>query len=143
MDARCNVHAVAEQIIALDDDVAQVDAHAKLHLLFGREMFVARAQRGLDFGCAANGLDCAVEFGEQRVARRIEDPSPVQVDQRFEDFPVAAKHAHCALFVGGHHFAVACDIGAQDRCEPPLERLRTLWRGFIGHGVLPDTRYTR
>ena len=112
LDARRNVHAVAEQIAALDDDVAQVDANAELHLLFGREMFVARAQCGLDFGRAANGFDCAVEFGEQRVARRIEDPSSVQTDQRFEDFPVAAKHAHRTLFVLGHHLAVACDVGA-------------------------------
>jgi len=101
-------------------------------------MFVARAERGLDFRCAADRLDGAVEFREQRIPCRVEDPSPMQFDQRFEDFSVAAKHANGSFLALGHHLAVAGNIRAQNRGEPPFEILRAFRDGFVWH-----LRFTR
>jgi len=85
---------------------------------------------GLDFEDSER-LYCAVEFAS-RASPLYEDPTPCMSTSGFEYFPVAAKHAHCTLFVFGHHLAVAYDISAQDRCEPSCERLYALCVDSLG-----------
>jgi hypothetical protein len=145
LDARRDVDAVTEQIAFLHDDVTQVDAHAELHLLPGRQVLVTRLQRRLDFRRAANRFDRAGELGEDRVAGGIEDAPMVLLEQRVEDRAMAAQRLHRRLLVLAHQPAITGDVGGENRGEPALQRrLRVVAGiGFVGHGVLPDRRCSR
>ena len=121
LDACRDVHPVAEQVSTLHDHVAQVDADAKPHPLVFGQVFVAGAQRRLDLGGAAHGLHGAGKLRQDGVARGIEDPAAVRLEQLVENLAVAAQGAHGALLVLAHEPAVAVHVGHQDRRQPALD----------------------
>src|SRR6266436_544581 len=85
------VHAVAEQVAALHDDVAEVDADTEPHALLGWKMIVTRPQRGLDLGRTTHRLDRAWKLGEYRVPGGIEDAAAMRLQQSVEDLAVGAQ----------------------------------------------------
>src|SRR6185312_4859475 len=70
LQARRDVHAVAEQIVALHHHVAQVDADAECEPLLLGQRFVAGLQRRLDLDRTAQRLHRARELLEHGVDRR-------------------------------------------------------------------------
>jgi len=64
LQPRGNVDAVAEDILAIDDDVAEIDADAEVDAAIGRQVGVTLGHRALDLDGAAHGIDDAGEFDE-------------------------------------------------------------------------------
>ena len=65
------VHAVAIDVVALDDDVADVDADAKHYLLVFRDACVALTHRALDLDGEGNGLHHTGKLHQRAVAHEL------------------------------------------------------------------------
>jgi hypothetical protein len=121
LQPRGDVDAVAQQVVALDDDFAQVDADAEVHPLRLGQRFVARLQRVLDLDRAAYALDHAAEFGEHRVARCVGDASVVVRDDAVDDRAMRGEDAQRAGLVLVDEAAVADRVGGEDAGQAALE----------------------
>src|SRR5207248_6443551 len=84
-DARRHVHAVAENIAGIQDDVAEVDADAELDAALRRQAFVALGHAALDVKRAAQRVDHAAELRQQAVAGVLDDASAVPGDAGIDD----------------------------------------------------------
>src|SRR5262249_52290052 len=118
LQARRNVDPVSIDVLAFDDDVAQVDADAKLDAAaFGRGA-VAVGHTGLDREGAAHGLDRAGEIHQQAVAGTLHDASLVRGDVRLDEFAnMLFEPPKRAFLVLAHESAITGDVSRQDRSE--------------------------
>jgi hypothetical protein len=57
-----HVHAVSKDVVAVDNDVADIDAHPKLDPTVGRNGHIPLAHSALNFGCAAHRIDRACKL---------------------------------------------------------------------------------
>jgi hypothetical protein len=69
-DAGSDVHAIAEDLVASEDGLAQVDADADLEV-GGILELVLHCKRAVD------RVECALECGQALVARRFDEPAVV------------------------------------------------------------------
>ena len=118
LQPRRNVDPVSVDVVAFDDDVAQVDADAELDAaVFGRGA-VAVGHAGLDRDGAAHGLDRAGEIHQQAVAGALDDASLVHGDARLDELAkMLLEPAKRAFLVVAHEPAITGDVSRQDRCE--------------------------
>ena len=120
-EARGDVDAVAHQIaVALLDDVAEMNADAKLDAALGRQAGVALDHAGLHFDRAAHGVDHAAELDEAAVAGALDDAAVMQGDGRIDQ--VAAQRPEPrqrAILVRAREPAIADDVRNQDRRNLP------------------------
>src|SRR5216683_8306756 len=106
-EPRRNVHAVAVDIAAVDDDVAQIDADAKLDPPLRRHVGVALAHRCLDLDGALYGLDDAGELDQRTVAHQLDCAASMRGDLGLNEFPAARLEAgERALLVRAHQARV-------------------------------------
>jgi hypothetical protein len=101
-----NIDAVAVDVLALDDHVAEVNADAKMHAARLGQRLVASRDVPLDLDGALHGLDNARELGEQIVARRVDDAPAPCLDAPAHFCVVLADGAHGAGLVLRHQPAV-------------------------------------
>ena len=80
LQAGGDVDAVAEDVVALDDDVAEVDADAEFDARLVGRAAVAVGHAGLDLDGAAHRLDDAGELDQQAVAGALDDAAAVVGD---------------------------------------------------------------
>ncbi len=66
-----DVDAVAINVVAVDDHVAEIDFDAKAQALLLGEIQIAGGHRALDFGRTAHRVDDAGEFRQNAVAGRL------------------------------------------------------------------------
>ncbi len=85
LQPRGDVDAVAEDILAVDDDVAEIDADAQVDAAIRRQVGVALGHAALNLDGAAHGIDDAGEFDEQPVARRLDDAALMLGDLRVDE----------------------------------------------------------
>jgi len=74
-----NVDAVAEDVAILDDDVPDIDAHAKFDAALCRCRGVAGDHLALKLDRAAHRVDDAGELDKEAVAGRLDDATPMLV----------------------------------------------------------------
>jgi len=84
LDARGDVDAVAIEIVALDDHVAEIDADAQLDAAVRPDSSVPLGHRLLHRDRAAHRVDDAGELDEEAVAGGLDDAPPVFGDPRIE-----------------------------------------------------------
>jgi hypothetical protein len=119
----CDIDAIAENIVPLGNDVAQMNAHAELHLLV-RRTGVSRRDLALNFGSAGNSLDNARKFRQQPVSHELDHASAMGAYGRFDQLGAKApQRRQRAGFILAHHPAVAGDIGCQNRCQAAVHWL--------------------
>ena len=85
--ARRHIHAVAIDIAVIDDDVANIDADAKLDPLLRPDPGVALGHAALDVGSTVHRINNARELHQHAVAGGLHDPSPMFVDFRIDEIP--------------------------------------------------------
>jgi hypothetical protein len=73
---------VAEDVPVFDDDVAEIDAHAKLDPPFRGDLSVARGHFALRFDRAPYCVDDAGEFDEEPIAGGFNDAAAMFLDLR-------------------------------------------------------------
>jgi hypothetical protein len=110
-----DINGFAEEIVALNDDVADVDADPKPHLLTGRSFRILLLDGVLNRDGTFHGIDCAGEIGDETVASRVKDPAPMRGDQAIDDDPICREGAKGADLIKPHQAAIAFHIGCEDR----------------------------
>ena len=132
-----NVDTVAHQIaVALLDNIAEMDADAKLDAALERQASVALEHAVLHLDGAAHRINNASELNEDAVARPLNDTSVMQSDGRVEQ--IAAERSQPRkrpLLVGTGKLAVADNICRQNRREFTSLQARAV--------PLPQTRVAR
>ena len=82
LEASSDVDAVAHQVaVALLDDVAEMNADAKIDALAGRDARVALDHGLLHFDGAAHGVDHTAELDDAAIASALDDPAVVHRDR--------------------------------------------------------------
>ena len=125
-----NIDAVAEQVAVLDDDVAQMQADAELHLFELGSGGVRLGDRRLHRQRAGQRVDRAGEFRGNAVAGGGEDASAMRRDQACENGAVVRQHPQGADFVASHQAGIASDIRRQDGGEFALDDCAFCHAGF-------------
>ena len=119
-----DVDAVAENIVVIDDDVADVDADAEFDARVLRHVGVLRGHAALDFDRAAHRIDGAGELHQHAVAGGLDDAAAMRgdtgIDQRLAQRLSVGERA---FLVATHQAAVAGDIRRQHRRQPPFHAL--------------------
>ena len=116
LDACGDVDAVAVDIIRLYDDVAEIDANPVFEPRMLRKRGVAADQILLDDDAASNGLDGAIENGDEAIARRLHQRAMVLDDAGLDDIPFDPLDASMrSLLVVLHDATVRGDITDDDR----------------------------
>src|SRR4029077_10230976 len=72
-EARRDVDAIAEDVLLIDHDVAEVDADAEFDASLLRHAGVALSHLALHLDRATHRIDHAGEFNKQTIARRLHD----------------------------------------------------------------------
>ena len=120
---RGDIDAVAQQIVTVDDHIAEMDADAEPHRSsFGIPRCV-RSDRILYCYCALHGGDCAGEIRHHAVAGGMKDAAAMLRDQRVDDAASRLQPRNRADLVERHQPAVADDIGGKNRRELAFDRL--------------------
>jgi hypothetical protein len=114
-DTGSDVHAVTIDILAVDDDVADVDSYPKLDpFVFGAAGIVL-ANRFLDLDRAGDGIDRAGELDERPVAHQLDHATRMRGDRRVDDLaPQRLEARQCSRFVAPHETRKANHIGRKD-----------------------------
>ena len=119
-----DVDAVAEDIVVVKDDIADVNADAEFDPPVRRDIGVLFGHRALDLDRAARPVHDARELGEQPVARGLDDAPVMGGNPGIDNFlPDRLEPRQRAFLVGAHQAAVAGDIRRQDCCKSPFHAL--------------------
>ncbi len=126
-----DIDPVAKDIVAVLDDVAEVDPHAEEdspRLGYAR---VAFGHPLLHLERAAHRIDDAPELDQKPIARGLDDAAPVLLDLGVAELPAnRLQHRQRPFLVRAHQTRIADDIGGQDRGKPAA----------LGHAVSPIAR---
>ena len=116
-----HVDPIAEQIVILDHDVAQVDPHANDNPPVFRQGLVGSLRRGLERDRALDGVDGAGEFHEDAIAHGLDQAAMMLRQERLKDrFASGIERSQRPRLIHTHEAAVADHIGHQDRSKPAL-----------------------
>ena len=118
-----DVDPVAEQVPAVDHDIADMHADAELHRLVCGAARILRGDRGLHRDRALHRIDRARKVGDDAVAGGVEDAAPVRRDQPIDDGAARPKSREGADLVARHQPAVAGNVGGKDRRKFALYRM--------------------
>ena len=77
LQTRCHIHAIAENVTSIDDDVADIDAHAELDALLIWHPGIALGHPALDINSAAHCVHYAAKLGQHPVSGVLDDPATV------------------------------------------------------------------
>src|SRR5271165_5986806 len=72
----CDIHAITEDVVALDYDIADIDANPESDAIVGCAG-ITLGHRPLPFGGAPQGIYHAGEFNQKAVTCGFDDPAPV------------------------------------------------------------------
>ena len=117
LQPRRDIDAVAENVVALDQDVAEIDADAIDDALVFRRPGVALGHQLLDRDRAFDGGDDGGKLQQHPVARRLDD-APAEARARSAAPPRDARaRPRRPRLVLAHQPRVADDVGGEDRGE--------------------------
>ncbi len=112
LQAVSDVHAVAVDVVAFDDHVAEINGDAELQPLVGRGAGVQLGLRPLDVDCASQGVDDALELHQDAVAHRLDEATVMRSDPGFKNIlEICLEAGACTLLVCLAQAAIADDIG--------------------------------
>jgi hypothetical protein len=117
-----DVDAIAEDVVTVDDHVAEVDTDPQFETALGRDRIVDRMRGPLHLDSAAQRIDHARKIRQKAVARGADDPPAMPCDQRVDGAAQGAQGLMRACLILPHQAAEADDIRVQDRGEFPLPR---------------------
>src|SRR5205814_4760318 len=115
---RGDIDAVAVEVVALDDHVAEIDADAQLDAAVRRDARVPLGHRLLHRDRAAHRIDDAGKLHQHAVAGGLDDAAPVLGDLRVEELAAQSLEAfERAFLVRPHQPRIPRHIGGEDRGE--------------------------
>jgi len=140
---RGDVDAIAENVVVLDDDVAEIDADTEYDPLILRRCSVPLGHPALHRDRAGDGLNDARELDQDAVTGGLDDAAFVLRDARIDQVAaVASKTGKSPNLVLAHEAAVADDISGEYGREPALDPLSVqnslsmVLRASLGRGTI-------
>ena len=122
LEPRRDIDALAPHVAAIDDNVADIEAHAELDPPFRLYVGVALGHAPLDGEGAAHGVHDARELRQDAVAGDAHDTAGVAGDGRGDkSVPIGSPLHERAMLVGTDKTAVAGNVRHQDCREAPLD----------------------
>ncbi len=124
LEPRRDIDAVAENIVVVEDDVADMDADAKLDPELGRHVDIPLRHRALHFHRTARRIDGAGELDQHAVAGGLDDAAVMRGDAGIDQgLPEHLQLGQRALLVTAHQPAIAGDVSRQHRRQSPIHAL--------------------
>src|ERR1035437_428398 len=124
LQARRHIDAVSENVIAVENGVADIDADAEFDALVRRCRGVALCHAALDIDRATDGIDHAHELHEHSIARRFDDSAAMFGDLGIDEFlTVPLELAQRAFLIGAHQPAVAGNVAGENRRQPAVHSI--------------------
>jgi hypothetical protein len=118
LQASGNVDAFTVPVVTLNDNIAEVDAHAQVDPLLCHGS-IAVGHLLLHCDRAGNCIDCTAEFCQKSVAHELEDAAMMPGDLWLKNFLSVGSQAFEGFrLLSLHQAAVADHIGSQDGDEP-------------------------
>jgi hypothetical protein len=119
LKARRYVDAIAKDVVAINDDVAHIDADAELDVLAGRQIGISFRHRALNVDGATNRIDRTGELYQRAIARSLDDAAAILRDLWVDEgFAQGFECSVGALFIAAHQATVAYDVGREDCGKP-------------------------
>ena len=132
LEPRRDVDAVAVDVAALDDDVAEIEADAEVEPAVARDLGIACRHGALNLRGAGHGGDRARELGENAVAGGLDYAAVMGGDLGLQHLAVMlGERAQRADLVRAHEPAVAGHVGGEDSRKPSFDAL-------LAHEPLPS-----
>ena len=111
-----DVDAVAIDVAAVGDHVAEIDADAKPQAALLGEIQISVGHPALNFTGAAHRVDHAGEFRQQAIVGSLDDPSMTFADLWVDHFAQMRLEAFVGAFlIGAHQARIPRHIGGEDR----------------------------
>ena len=111
-----DIDAIAVDVVAIDDDVAEIDADPERDPRVLGEGLTLDGDRTLDLHGAGHGIDHAGELDQRAVAHELHDAAVMVRDHRIDH--IAAQRlepGQGARLVEAHEAAVPHHVGGEDR----------------------------
>src|SRR5690242_15058211 len=116
LHTRRDIHAIAEDVMLLDDHIPKVDSDMKSDAILLGHRRLAAKHAALDLDRATHRIEDALELRQQPVARVLYGATPALLDRRFNEFPkMRFEPLVCPLLVLPHQARIARHVGGQDR----------------------------
>jgi len=132
-----NIDAVPKDVVAVDDDIADIDADAEDDALVLGHARIAADHAALDYHCAPDRIDDTGKFDQRAVACGLDDTAAMTgnrpVNQRSA---MGFQRLHGADLVRLHKPAVADDIGGENGRQPAHNPL-------FAQGSLPEAPHAK
>ena len=117
LEAGGDVHPVADEVIALDQNVAEIDSHPVGEPSRFRQMFVPARGVGLHRQRASDRGDHGRKLDQKSVAHRLEHPAAVLGDDRLGRLAAFPHRRRRPRLVLAHHARIADNVGGEDCSE--------------------------
>ncbi len=114
---RRDVDAIAQNIVALDQHVAEIDADAVKDALPLRQTRVALGEKLLDRDHALDRCDNRGKLQQHAVAHCFDDPAAERAHDWLRSFATFTHRLRCPRLVLAHEPRVADDVDGEDRGE--------------------------
>src|SRR5262245_7010293 len=116
LKASRDIDAISINIVAIDDDIAYVDAYAKFNALVYRDTGIALGHTALNVNGAAHCIDHADELYQHPITGRLDDPTAMFGDLGIDQFlAMRFELAQRSLFVDAHEPAITGNVACPDR----------------------------
>jgi len=124
LQPRGDVDAIAVDIVAIGDHVAEIDPDPERNAFALGHIGIAVDHCALHLDGAAHSIDDAPEFHEHAVTGGLDDAAAVLLDLRIDEFAAMRLEAiERAFLVRSHQPRVARHIGGEDRGETAFDGL--------------------
>ncbi|MBB4189648.1 hypothetical protein GGE07_006344 [Sinorhizobium terangae] len=123
LQPRRDVHAVAEDVAILQDDVSQINADPELNAVIRRNWVISNDHRALYVDSTGYRFQNTLKLGENAIADELYDPAVVLCNLRVQELAlVGHQRAERRGFVGLHEPTEANDVSGEDRCQSAVHR---------------------
>src|SRR5262249_36539431 len=112
----------AENVAVLEDDVADIDAHAEFDAFRSRHIGIASGHRALEIDSTTHRIDDAGEFDQQAIAAGFDGASVMFLDLGVAE--VAADRLQCRECLPRPHPSAANTRRRPPPVSPPIYALR-------------------
>ena len=117
----CDIDAITKNIVALDQDVTEIDPDPEQHTSVGRDAIVPFGHHRLHCYRAFDRVDYRWKFEQYTVARGLDDPATMLCHERIGKDAVFTQDTGGADLVDAHQTRIASDVGGQYRRQSAVD----------------------
>jgi len=119
-----NIDAIAEDVVFIDDDIADVYSNTEFDSRLRQHVGIWRSHRTLNFHGTTRGIDHAGEFHQHPVTGRLNNATAMRSNCGIDEgFSCRLEPSQRAFLVGLHQATIAGDIRRQNSRKPSLHPL--------------------